>query len=51
MLSYNILGYNIFYINRLVFSVLSQNIGESATFVTLMEHSWYICFNTQSLFE
>ena len=28
-----------FYINRLVFSDLSQNIGESATFFTLMEHS------------
>ena len=34
-----------FYINRLVFSDLSQNIGESATFFTLMEHSWYICFS------
>ena len=30
---------NFFYMNRLVFSVLSHNIGESATFVTLMEHS------------
>ena len=38
-----------FFINRLVFSVLSQNIGESATFVTLMEHSWYICFSTHSI--
>ena len=23
--------------------------GESATFVTLMEHSWYICFNSHSI--
>ena len=28
-----------FFMNRLVFAVLSQNIGESSTFVTLMEHS------------
>ena len=51
MIPESILVHNIFYINRLVFSVLSHNIGESATFVTLMEHSWYICFNTNSLFE
>ena len=38
-----------FFINRLVFSVLPQNIGESATFVTLMKHSWYICFSTHSI--
>ena len=35
----SILVYNTFYISTLVFSVLSQNISESATFVTLMEHS------------
>ena len=38
-----------FFINRLVFSVLPHNIGESATFVTLMKHSWYICFSTHSI--
>ena len=38
-----------FYINRLVFSVLSQNVGESATFAILMEHSWYICLNIHSI--
>ena len=39
MLSWYIVVYNIFYIIRVVFSVLSQNIGESGTFVTLKEHS------------
>ena len=47
MFSQSILVYNIFYINRIVFSVLSQNIGESANFVTFMEHSWYI-FSTHT---
>ena len=51
MVPSSILVYNIFYINRVVISVLSQNIGESVTFVTLMEHSWYIYSNTLSLFE
>ena len=45
----SILVYNIFFINRLVFSVLSQKIGESATFLTLMKHSWYICFSLHSI--
>ena len=48
MLRYSIDVYNIFYINRIVFPVLPQNIGKSVTFVTHMEHSWYICFNTLS---
>ena len=50
MLPQSIVIYNISYINSLIFSVLSQNIGESVTFVSPMEQSWYICFNTaQSL--
>ena len=39
------LVYNIFYINRLVFLVLSQNIGESPS----SSYPWYICFNTHSI--
>ena len=39
----------LFYEARLLFSVLSQNMGESATFVTLLKHSWYICFSTHSI--
>ena len=38
-----------FFINRLVFSVLSQYIGKSVTFVTFMEHFWYIRFSTHSI--
>ena len=34
-----IVVYKMFYVNTLVFSVLSQNIGESVTFVILMENS------------
>ena len=30
----------------IVFSVLSQNLSEPATFVTLMEQSWYAGFNS-----
>ena len=39
MLPYSVIVYNIFYINRSLFSVLLQNIGESVNLVTLMEHS------------
>ena len=35
MLPQKIIVFNIFYLNRLVFSVLLQNISESVTFVTL----------------
>ena len=34
MLLYSIVVYSTFYTNRLAFSVFSQNIGESVTFVT-----------------
>ena len=46
MFPLSILVYNM---NRLVFSALSQSIGESATFITLMEHSSYICFSKHSI--
>ena len=42
----NIDGLIYWLIKRLVFSVLLQNVGESVTFVTLMEHSWYTCFSS-----
>ena len=35
-----------FYINRIVYSVFSQNLVESVFFTTAMEHSWYICCTT-----
>ena len=35
------------FIFKFYYGTCSHHIGESATFVNLVEHSWYICFNTQ----